>query len=72
MLVGQLFGEISLIYNCATTASVIASKYSTIGSLANVGFWEICHQHHQILKYVKDGIFKYNDQDMKFIKMTLK
>ena len=40
---GQLFGEISLIYNCLTTASVIALKYCTIGQLAKKDFMEICN-----------------------------
>ena len=42
---GQLFGEISLIYECATTASVIALKYCTIGKLAAKDFNEIVHEH---------------------------
>jgi len=69
---GQLFGEISLIYNCLTTASVIALKYCTIGRLNQIDFDEIVLQHPQILKYIKEGIFEYNDKDMLFIKMTLK
>ena len=69
---GQLFGEISLIYNCLTTASVIALKYCTIGRLNQDDFNEIVLQHPQILKYIKEGIFEYNDKDMLFIKMTLK
>ena len=69
---GQLFGEISLIYECATTASVIALKYCTIGKLEKKDFDEIILEHPQILKYVKEGIFKYHDKDMRFIKMALK
>mmetsp|Transcript_19260 Transcript_19260/g.26077 ORF Transcript_19260/g.26077 Transcript_19260/m.26077 type:complete len:91 (+) Transcript_19260:75-347(+) len=69
---GQLFGEISLIYNCLTTASVIALKYCTIGKLMQDDFEEITLQHPQILQYIKEGIFEYNDKDMCFIKMALK
>lgn len=42
---GQLFGEISLIYNCLATASVIALKYCTIGKLNDKDFKEIVLQH---------------------------
>lgn len=68
---GQLFGEISLIYNCKTTASVIAMKYCTIGKLNKKDFADICHRHPEILKFVKEGIFDYSDKDMRFIKMAL-
>lgn len=69
---GQLFGEISLIYDCLTTASVVAYKYSTIGRLDKKDFEEIVHEHPLILQYVKEGIFEYKDKDMRFIKMALK
>ena len=69
---GQLFGEISLIYNCLTTASVIALKYCTIGKLMQKDFEAITQEHPQILQYIKEGIFEYNDKDMCFIKMALK
>lgn len=69
---GQLFGEISLIYKCMTTASVIALKYCTIGKLLEKDFHEITLQHPEILKYVKEYIFQYTDKDMRFIKMALK
>lgn len=69
---GQLFGEISLIYKCMTTASVIALKYCTIGKLKSDDFTEITLQHPEILKYVKEYIFEYADKDMRFIKSALK
>ena len=69
---GQLFGEISLIYKCMTTASVIALKYCTIGKLLENDFAEITMTHPEILKYVKEYIFTYTDKDMRFIKMALK
>ena len=30
---GQYFGEISMVYNCLTTARVIGKKYSTLARL---------------------------------------
>jgi CRP-like cAMP-binding protein len=69
---GQLFGEISIIYKCLTTASVIALKYCTIGKLMQKDFNDIVLEHPKILQYVKEGIFEYNDKDMRFIKMALK
>ena len=72
LLQGQLFGEISLIYNCVTTASVIAYKYSTIGKMPKEDFHGMCHRYPEILKSIKEGIFKYKDKDMKFIKMALR
>ena len=55
-----------------TTASVIALKYCMIGKLMQEDFEEITLQHPQILQYIKEGIFEYNDKDMCFIKMALK
>ena len=72
LLQGQLFGEISLIYNCVTTASVIAKKYSTIGKMPKKDFNDMSHKYPEILKSIKEGIFKYSDRDMKFIKMALR
>ena len=69
---GQLFGEISLIYKCLTTASVIAMQYCTIGRLEQKDFNEIVLQHPRILQKIKEGIFEYNDKDMRFIKLALK
>ena len=69
---GQLFGEISLIYNCVTTTSVIALKYSTIGNMSKSDFLDVCVKHPEIKKCVTEGIFLYADKDMKFIKMALR
>ena len=38
MYTGQYFGEISLIYNCQTTARVIGKKYSTLARLDFANF----------------------------------
>lgn len=38
MYSGQYFGEISLIYNCLTTAKVIGKKYSTLARLDITNF----------------------------------
>ena len=32
----------------------------------------MCHRYPEILKSIKEGIFKYKDKDMKFIKMALR
>lgn len=69
---GQLFGEIALIYDCVTTASVIAQKYCTIGKLEPKYWEEVVNEHPSILQHVKAGIFEYQDKDMRFIKMALK
>ena len=35
-------------------------------------FHNMCHKYPEILKSIKEGIFKYNDKDMTFIKMALR
>ena len=55
-----------------TTAAVIAKKYSTIGGMPKEDFNNMCHKYPEILKSIKEGIFKYKDKDMTFIKMALR
>ena len=69
---GQHFGEISLIYKCQTTASVIALKYCMVGKLLQKDFNDIITEHPMILKFLKEGIFEYTDKDIRFIKMSIK
>ena len=52
---GQHFGEISLIYKCQTTASVIALKYCMVGKLLQKDFNDIITEHPMILKFLKDN-----------------
>lgn len=38
---GSLFGEVSLIYNCKRTATVISKNYCTMAKLDKNGFKEL-------------------------------
>lgn len=40
--------------------------------MAKKDFNDMCHRYPAILTSIREGIFKYKDKDMKFIKMALR
>ena len=42
------------------------------GKLKKDDFKAIVNEHPEILRYIREGIFEYQDKDMRFIKMALK
>lgn len=60
--VGELFGEISMVYGCKRTATVISNKYTTLGVLKKERYKEIATEFPEIVGYFKEGIFKYRDR----------
>lgn len=68
---GQLFGEISLVYQCETTATVMAVKYCTIGVLTDKAFEKIVKSQPQIMDRIKQGIYEYDDMTLRFVKLAI-
>jgi CRP-like cAMP-binding protein len=56
------FGEISLIYGCHRTATVISSKYSTLAMLSADAYKELRLEFPEIKEYLKEGIYRYSDK----------
>lgn len=69
---GYLFGEISIIYNCLTTATVKAKKYCNLGKLTKEKFKEIVTMQPKIHEQIKAGIYEYEDKMLNFIKRSMK
>ena len=69
---GYLFGEISLIYSCLTTATVKAKKYCNLGKLTKENFKEITTTQPKIHEQIKAGIYEYEDKMLNFIKRSMK
>jgi len=64
---GEFFGEISLIYGCKRTASVISGKYSTLATLTKKKYEEILLEFTDLQHHLKNFIYKYNDRMKRFI-----
>ena len=69
---GYLFGEISIVYNCLTTATVQAKKYCNLGMLTKEKYKEIVTMQPMIQDEIKTGIYQYDDKMLNFIKKSMK
>lgn len=66
---GDFFGEVSLIYDCKRTSSVIGNTYGTYGKLDEGTVLELFAQHHEFTSYLKERILKTYDDDLKVFLM---
>lgn len=71
LLPGDYFGEISLIYQCRRTASVISTKYTTLAKLTLAKYKTLVNDFPQISDQLKEGIYRYRDQGKQFLQQTL-
>lgn len=69
---GYLFGEISIVYQCLTTATVKAKKYCNLGRLTKEKWKDIVTMQPKIFEQVKQGIYDYEDKMLNFIKRSMK
>jgi CRP-like cAMP-binding protein len=51
---GDHFGEISLIYGCARTASVISQNYITLAKIKASKFKQVTNEYPDIVSLMKD------------------
>ena len=68
---GEYFGEISLIYGCKRTGTVVSRKYSTLAKLTKEKHREIITDFPDLVDELKEGIFKYNDGMKRFIMKSM-
>ena len=66
------FGEISLIYGCKRTASVVSRKYTTLAKLTRLKFKEITTEFPEMTHILKKRVFEYKDRGKRFMKGCLK
>jgi CRP-like cAMP-binding protein len=70
--VSDYFGEISMIYGCKRTATVVSRKYTTLAILSKPKFLMITTEFPKFKDILKRGIFKYNDKMKRFMKQCLR
>lgn len=69
--VGDYFGEISMLYGCKRTAECLSMKYSTLAKLTCQNFKDIALEYPAFSDQLKEGIYKYNDKQKKFLRKNL-
>lgn len=65
----DFFGEIGLIYECARTATVTSSNYSTLASLDKASYKELLIEFTHLEDTLKHEIYRYADR-LKVFKMS--
>lgn len=70
--IGDHFGEISILYNWRRTASVMSTKYATIGWLSLAKYREVLFKYQEISDKFFEQIYEYNDSLKLFKENRLK
>ena len=66
---GEHFGEISLIYRCSRSATVVSRNYNTLAKLDYQNFTSLMIEYPEYEKLLKNYILTtYNDSKTKFMK----
>lgn len=63
----EFFGEISLVYGCARTATVVSHKYSTLACLDKQAYQELCLEFNDLKAMFLKEAFSYRDRQKEFI-----
>ena len=58
---GMLFGEVALLFETKRTASVKIKDQSTVGALSQENFIELCLEHPEIEKRLREDTLLYDD-----------
>jgi len=69
--VGSHFGEISMLFQCKQTATIISSNYITCASLSRVKFFELNTVYPILNTLLRKEIIKYADPLKCFMEMNL-
>jgi len=69
---GDHFGEVSLLYNCRRSATVIANNYCTLAKLSQEDFKEIGNKFPNYISTLKDQVYLYDDPIKLFLEEHLK
>jgi CRP-like cAMP-binding protein len=68
---GAHFGEVSLIYGCRRTASVISSNYCTLASLTSKDLRKMDDVFHSLRENFKKFVIKYEDDLKMFLEFEM-
>jgi len=68
---GDLFGEISMIYKCRRSATVISRNYNTMAKLTENSFKSLVSEYPEFLKFLKAHLQTYRDKKKLFLKSTV-
>ena len=60
--IGDHFGEISLIYKCKRTSTVMSRNYNTMGRLSYVDWRFLTNEFPTYVSCLKRNLFKYDDE----------
>lgn len=69
---GDHFGEISLLYGCARTATVTSRNYSTLGKISKDLIYQIQSDNPGIVQHLRAGVYKCRDPNKRFIETAMK
>ena len=69
---GQHFGEISTLYKCSRTATIVSRLYNTIAKLTYLRFRMISSDYPQFKDFMMESVFKYRDPKKEFILNMIK
>ena len=71
LLPGDHFGEISLLYGCPRSASVVANNYCTMAKLSKAHLDELIHKYPRLVRKFKEKIYHYDDNVKLFLEKCL-
>lgn len=60
-----------MLYGCKRTAQCMSMKYSTLAKLSMQNFKNISLEFPEFQNQLKEGIYKYNDKQKKFLRKHL-
>lgn len=63
---GNMFGEISLLYNCLRTASVISKNYNTMGCITENKFKDLVGEYPELKVMLQKHVFTYHEPKKQF------
>lgn len=63
---GNMFGEISLLYNCPRTASIISKNYNTMGSIVESKLKDLLGEYPELKIMLEKNVFTYNEPKKNF------
>ena len=71
LIPGDYFGEVSMIFKCPRTSTVISRNYNILARLTYNQYREILNEYPNFKRYMMNKAYQYNDSNIKFIKTAI-